>query len=373
MLLDDILRQLTDTKFTYRWRKNVDATKKVEGFLLGRTWDLNFKNNPKCDDKGWCDCILNLRYPELYKLLRKYARAEKIKYTSIQINKNVMCDPHVDGTNEGDNYIITLGDFEGGELVVDGNIIDCHNKLTTFKPFDTHYNLPHTGDRYTLVFFTNMADKRYENKVNYMMKLDGLCENEYKKIFKNNIYERSKLLNLKAYRWLNLTPNVGEFEHICDKKGAEVVSLNAGGKYFEKNCLRHAIIPATFSSDDISDIYKTTRANAIHVKSKNFEEFVNSGVRPNAILLALDFTEIFPETYFDYIEAMASYYNIKKPNVARTRKKYGKGINYCYMTLKPPVVRTKFVIKSKDRVKKFTSHTYSLLKSYNIKDEDMNI
>ena len=32
-----------------------------------------------------------------------------------------------------------------------------------------------------------------------------------------------------------------------------------------------------------------------------------------------------------------------------------------------------YVIKSKDRVKKFTSHTYSLLKSYEVKDKDINI
>ena len=39
--------------------------------------------------------------------------------TCITVNKNVVCQPHVDGNNTDYSYICFLGDFDGGALVIE--------------------------------------------------------------------------------------------------------------------------------------------------------------------------------------------------------------------------------------------------------------
>jgi predicted 2-oxoglutarate/Fe(II)-dependent dioxygenase YbiX len=81
------------------------------------------------------------------------------KYTSIQVNKNMQCAPHRDSLNDGLSYIIGLGDYTGGDLVVhhkDGTTTahNIRNKFVKFDGHEVHHVEPFEGERYSLVFFT---------------------------------------------------------------------------------------------------------------------------------------------------------------------------------------------------------------------------
>lgn len=76
-------------------------------------------------------------------------------FDGVQINKNFKCEPHYDVNNYGDSLVIGLGDYSGGELVVDG--------LGTFDIFETpvifdgskhkHWVNDFQGTRYSIVLF----------------------------------------------------------------------------------------------------------------------------------------------------------------------------------------------------------------------------
>ena len=42
----------------------------------------------------------------------------KFQFTTIQYNKNMRAARHVDGRNVGTSYIIGLGNYTGGELII---------------------------------------------------------------------------------------------------------------------------------------------------------------------------------------------------------------------------------------------------------------
>ena len=81
-------------------------------------------------------------------------------YTSIQVNKNVPCNLHVDGNNLGASYIVGVGDYapvfiDGGSVWVQGRgALDCHNKWVEFDGNIPHATIwPYKGTRYTLVYY----------------------------------------------------------------------------------------------------------------------------------------------------------------------------------------------------------------------------
>jgi hypothetical protein len=72
-----------------------------------------------------------------------------------------VCKRHKDVANIGTSFIISLGDYTGGELVIideDNNefIVDAYCKLIAFDGSKyTHYNKPHIGTKYSLIYNTN--------------------------------------------------------------------------------------------------------------------------------------------------------------------------------------------------------------------------
>ena len=81
------------------------------------------------------------------------------KCTSIQFNKNYQIVKHIDGRNVGDSYIIGLGNYSGGELIVyDKNdkptYIDINHKFYKFNGSQYYHEVADfIGDRISLVFF----------------------------------------------------------------------------------------------------------------------------------------------------------------------------------------------------------------------------
>jgi len=96
-------------------------------------------------------------YPELYALLLKFIDIHdpNFKFTNIIINKNFKCKEHRDKYNSEYSYIIGLGNYTEGELVVNEIPYDIKDKWLKFDGNDLHYVKPFNGNRYTIVYFTN--------------------------------------------------------------------------------------------------------------------------------------------------------------------------------------------------------------------------
>lgn len=74
------------------------------------------------------------------------------EFDCVMINKNFQCPPHKDVNNIGDSIIVGLGNYNGGDIVVEGKghcllysplIFNGHEKEHWVEDF--------TGDRYTVV------------------------------------------------------------------------------------------------------------------------------------------------------------------------------------------------------------------------------
>lgn len=128
------------------------GVKKYVGFCLGKVRQLAV---------GIVRSRFDARFPELLALARRLMRSHdpRFKYTSVQVNKNMACRPHRDAGNEGPSYIIGLGDYTGGRLVVWDDAgkqqrIDIRNRFFRFDGRKLHAVEPFKGERYSLVFFT---------------------------------------------------------------------------------------------------------------------------------------------------------------------------------------------------------------------------
>ena len=97
----------------------------------------------------------NVKYPMVYKSLCEIIEGFDFKFTSIILNKNVVCKKYTDKYNIGDSLTFSFGEFSGGELVYDGKIINTQNKPFIFNGKKDHYSLPFKGTRYSVVYFSH--------------------------------------------------------------------------------------------------------------------------------------------------------------------------------------------------------------------------
>ena len=99
------------------------------------------------------------KYPELYKAVMKFGKmVVPFEFNAVHINHNVVCPRHLDAYNSGKSCLISLGDYEGCNLVIEG--YGEYNTNCSPLIFDGsksyHYNTPLlSGNKYSLVFFTN--------------------------------------------------------------------------------------------------------------------------------------------------------------------------------------------------------------------------
>jgi hypothetical protein len=90
-------------------------------------------------------------YEELKQLASKYVPFPVSKF---MLNKNYITKPHLDSKNKGESVIFSFGKYKGGELVVDGKIVDIHMKPYKMNPTVIHWNKPlESGTKYSIVFF----------------------------------------------------------------------------------------------------------------------------------------------------------------------------------------------------------------------------
>lgn len=95
----------------------------------------------------------------LYEALMKFGKTiVPFEFNAIHVNHNVVCPRHLDPYNSGKSLLVSFGDYEGCNIMVEG-----HGEYNTncspivFNGAKVyHYNTPFkSGNKYSLVFFTN--------------------------------------------------------------------------------------------------------------------------------------------------------------------------------------------------------------------------
>ena len=146
-------------------RKNINKGIKPLSNIYGTTkWGYvktksSIVHKEPCPDGGFYT-KLRSQYPHFEPIIREFTNLyiPEFSYNQIVINKNFQVEPHKDASNIGISYIIGLGDYTGGELVIDTDSyrreLNIKNKFFYFNGSEiTHWVKPFTGDRYSLVFY----------------------------------------------------------------------------------------------------------------------------------------------------------------------------------------------------------------------------
>ncbi len=78
--------------------------------------------------------------------------------STIAVNRHAQFSPHTDsgsGAGQSTSLIVALGEFQGGELVVEGQVNEILYRPLEFNGWtQRHWTLPFRGERYSLVWFT---------------------------------------------------------------------------------------------------------------------------------------------------------------------------------------------------------------------------
>ncbi len=107
------------------------------------------------------DCKYNRKFPALYEAVFALERAlmpGRVPSAAVAVNRNATFKPHLDsgaGQGQGVSLIVGLGDYSGGELMVEGVPHDIRYAPLEFDGWnERHWTRPFEGERYSLVWFT---------------------------------------------------------------------------------------------------------------------------------------------------------------------------------------------------------------------------
>jgi len=140
---------------TMRQRKQKDQTNRrvfpdYRGQIYGRV-NARFK--------GWRDLSKDsIENPEIYAELKKLGDAiVPFKYTSIQVNRQLVCPKHRDSANVGESVLVSFGTYAGksGFIYIEGEKFNSYENPLLFDGSKLeHWNTPITsGIKYSLVYF----------------------------------------------------------------------------------------------------------------------------------------------------------------------------------------------------------------------------
>lgn len=154
----DLLREIDDQSNAPRTstaRARIIRGDSTSGsFTLANPSTLGKKSGP----------LGNSLFPELaaevFALESRLRRGGKPS-SNCAVNRRAAFVPHVDsgqGLGQSKSFIVGLGDYDGGELVVEGVEHDVRYSPLEFDGWNLrHWTKPFVGDRYSLVFFTPLV------------------------------------------------------------------------------------------------------------------------------------------------------------------------------------------------------------------------
>jgi hypothetical protein len=112
---------------------------------------VQYKNKPKHGPSRF-----TILYPEIYdelKLIIQQIYPDFI-YTTIQVNHNGVMGYHTDKNNQGDTVVLSFGEYERGELVIDEVVYNMNCKAVRFDASKIrHKTNSLVGNKYSLVYF----------------------------------------------------------------------------------------------------------------------------------------------------------------------------------------------------------------------------
>lgn len=142
------------------------------------------------------ECKNNYEYPEVWKILQEIGKKfVNVEWTAIQVNHNYASLKHIDKNNYGNSWIVSFGNFVGGELCLDPNCQEFTKSNyvsivdTQYKPFIfngskvPHWNNEITGNKYSIIFF-NIASSKTKYGFNTW--------DVFTKVFQNKIEGQAK-------------------------------------------------------------------------------------------------------------------------------------------------------------------------------------
>lgn len=103
----------------------------------------------------------NLLFPELTRAafeLEGLLMPNRPPSSSIAVNRHACFRPHIDsgsGAGQSISLIVGLGDYVGGEIVIEGQAVDVRHRPVEFNGWtQRHWTRSFKGERYSLVWFT---------------------------------------------------------------------------------------------------------------------------------------------------------------------------------------------------------------------------
>ena len=122
----------------------------VGGFALG--------NMPPPLEKPRANTLFFELMCAAFALEQAISNGERPPSSTIAVNRNAKFSPHTDsgsGAGQSTSLIVALGDFVGGELVVEGKVHNIRYEPLSFNGWtQRHWTLPFQGERFSLVWFT---------------------------------------------------------------------------------------------------------------------------------------------------------------------------------------------------------------------------
>jgi hypothetical protein len=161
----EVLRLLREASEGGTWPETTDARKKVideegtGGNAQGGSFSVGAMPEGMAAPRG------NVLFPELlraaFKLERAISPPGRKPSSTIAINRHATFLPHRDtgaGAGQTLSCIVALGDFRGGEVVVEGAVHDIRYRPVQFDGWkQRHWTLPFSGERFSLVYFTPLG------------------------------------------------------------------------------------------------------------------------------------------------------------------------------------------------------------------------
>lgn len=96
------------------------------------------------------------KMPKIYEEILKLGEIIcPFPFKSIHLNNNVVCPKHLDRSNTGKSLLISFGDYEGCNIVIENQVYDARHTPIIFNGAECeHWNTDNLrGNKYSLVFF----------------------------------------------------------------------------------------------------------------------------------------------------------------------------------------------------------------------------
>ena len=100
--------------------------------------------------------LASTKYPDVYEELKRIGDLiVPFEYSSVLVNNNTVCGKHFDSNNVGKSLIVSIGDYTGCKLVIEGVEYNAQYQPLIFNGAEKeHWNTDDlVGDKYSIVYY----------------------------------------------------------------------------------------------------------------------------------------------------------------------------------------------------------------------------